>query len=185
MSRHPTLDIQDKSYTHRIASIVLKANWDDHDWAAIRKLSYSDWKHIMYMVCCALPGFSGLRSITLDWRVPDRCNFLQPTRQQWSPISPYFEYLQGSMPYILIEVLAWQRIPGSFSLRHRKILTTLQTYARHLQSLGTLQHIPVCLPNMRMPPHQWQPYPLRRRRNPFHRLPATSNRLPQRPIISP
>ena len=185
MSWQPTLDIQDKSYTHRITSIVLKANWDGHDWAAIRDLSWSDWKHTTHMVCCALPGFSGLRSITLDWRVPDPCDFLQPTGQQWSSISPSFEYLQASLPHILIEVLAWQRIPGSIPMQHREIRTTLQTYARHLQSLETLHHIPVFFSNTRMSYYQWSPFILHGLRNPFHRLPDTSNRVPQRPIISP
>lgn len=146
MSWQPTLDIQDKSYTHRITSIVLKANWDGYDWAAIRDLSWSDWKHITHMVCRALSEFSGLRSITLDWRVPDPCDFLQPTGEQWSSISPSFEYLQANMPHILIEVLAWQKIPGSIPMQHREIRTTLQTYARHLQSHETLQYIPVFFP---------------------------------------
>ena len=40
MSWHPTLDIQDKSYTHRIPSVALKANWDGYDWAPVRKFSW-------------------------------------------------------------------------------------------------------------------------------------------------
>ena len=185
MSWQPTLDIQDKSYTHRITNIVLKASWDGYDWTATRNFSWSNWKHITHMVCCALLGFSGLRRITLDWRVPNPCGFLQPTEQQWSSISPYFEHLQAILPHILIEVLAWQTIPGSIPLQYRKIRTTLQTYARHLQSLETLQHIPVSLSNIRMSHYQWPPYIFHGLTNPFYRLPDIFNRPPQRPSVSP
>ena len=183
ISWHSTLDIQDKSYTHRITNIVLKANWDCYDWAAIRNFSWSNWKHITHMVCCALLGFPSLQRITLDWRVPNPCGSLQQTGQQWSSISPYFEYLQANLPRLVIEVLAWQAIPGSIPLQYRKIRTTLQTYNRQLQSLETLQHIPVFLPSIRMSHYRWPP--LFGLRNPFYRSPDTSNRLPQRPIVSP
>ena len=185
---HPTLDIQDKSYTYSMTNIVLKANWDGYDWAAIRDFSWSNWKNVTLMVCRAFLRFFSLRRITLDWRVPHQCGFLKPTGQQRSLISPYFEYLQASLPRILVEVLAWQTIPGSIPLQYRKICTTLQTYARHLQSLGTLRHIPVFLPSttiIRMSHCRWTPYILHGLRNLFYRLPDTSNRLPQRPIALP
>ena len=148
-SWQPTLDIQDKSYIHRITNIVLKANWDGFDWTAIRNFSWSNWKHITHMVCRALLGFSGLRRITLDWRVPNPCGVLEPTGQQWSLISPNFEYLQVNLPHTGIEVLAWQTISGSIPSQHREIRTTMQAYARHFQSPETLCHIPVYLPNTR------------------------------------
>ena len=128
----PTLGIHDKSYTHKIMNIVLKANWDGCDWAAIRNFSWSDWKDTVPMVCRELLGFSNLRRLTLDWRIPNPCDFLQPTGKQWSSISRYFEELQAERPHILMEVLAWQTIPGSIPLQHREIRTTLETFTKHL-----------------------------------------------------
>ena len=87
---HPTLDIRDKSYTYSMTNIVLKANWDGYDWAAIRDFSWSNWKNVTLMVCGAFLRFFSLRRITLDWRVPHQCGFLKPTGQQRSLISPYF-----------------------------------------------------------------------------------------------
>ena len=48
-----------------------------------------------------------------------------------------------------------KKLPGSIPLQRRMIRTTLQTYARHLQSLETLRHIPVFLSNIRMSQYQF------------------------------
>ena len=137
----PTWNIQDKSYIHRITNIVLSANWDEYDWAHIRGFLWTDWEEITTMVCRELLGFSGLRKLTLDWRVPDPCDVLQPTARQWLSIAPHFERLQIRRPDIYMEVLAWQMIPGSVPLQHREIRRAFGDYTE------TLLHTPVFLPN--------------------------------------
>ena len=133
ISSTPTWNLQDKSYIHRIRNIVLKANWDGLDCAELWGFSWGNWEAVTWMVCQKLLGFSDLQTITLDWRVPDPCGALQPTKDQWLSISPYFERLQAECPDIGIEVLAWQLIPGSTPFRHQKIRRDIKDYTQELR----------------------------------------------------
>ena len=126
LSGYPTGEIQDKSYIHRIPNIMLKANWDCYDWAAIRGFFWKNWRDATSMVPRQLLGFSSLRRLTLHWRVPNPREYLQPTTQQWLSISPIFKRLQARRPNIRMEVLAWQMIPGSIPLEHLEIRTSLE-----------------------------------------------------------
>ena len=130
LSRNPTGQIEDKPYIRKIKNIVVKANWDEYGRKAIWGFQWRDWKNVTSMVCRELQRFSDLRRLTLDWRVPNPCDFLQPTRKQWLSISPYFEWLQASCPEIRMEVLAWQIIPGS---PPREICTSLESYSKVLR----------------------------------------------------
>lgn len=139
-----TPNIQDKSYIHRIKKIVIKANWDAFDWALIWRFSWTQWEAITLILCRELQGFSGLRRLTLDWRVlvPDPCEALQPTAHQWLSISPFFEELQGRRPDVCIEVLAWQMIPSSKSSKHQVIRKTFKEYAQELLQATEITQIP-------------------------------------------
>lgn len=124
---------QDKSYIPRIANIVLKANWDGYDWAKIQGSEWTEWKEVMSMVCDELPGFSGLRRLTLDWRGPNSCDALQPRMHQWLSITPYFQRLRARRPELVMEVLAWEVIPGSVPFKHRAVRTGFDVYFQNLQ----------------------------------------------------
>ena len=166
-----TLNIQDKSYIHRITNIVLKANWDAYDWARIRNFIWTDWRDVTFMVCRELRGFSGLRRLTLDWKVPDPCDILQPTKNQWLSISPCFEWLQRLRPDICMEVLAWEIIPWSVPSRYWEIRRGFGKYTQELlEATRRSQCTPVFLsqleysnrqerfyvfPNPIYPRHQW------------------------------
>ncbi|CAF9943186.1 MAG: hypothetical protein ALECFALPRED_010772 [Alectoria fallacina] len=113
--------IQDKTYIHRVKDIVLKANWEEHKRTDTRSFLWTIWEDITVMVCDELQGFSGLQRLTLDWRVPNPHEVLEPTKHQWLPVSPYFERLQAKRPDIRIEVLAWQIIPGIIPFKYREI----------------------------------------------------------------
>lgn len=141
----PWLDIpniQDKMYIHRIKNVVIKANWDKFDWAAIRRFSWIRWEAMTSIVCRELQGFSGLRRLTLDWRAPDPCEVLRPTARQWLSISRYFEELQARRPNICMEVLVWQMIPGSVPSEHQMIRKTLEKYAQELLQATEIPEIP-------------------------------------------
>lgn len=171
LSRFPTRVIQDKSYVHKRTNIVLKANWDQYDWAEIRSFSWTHWKDITLMVCREMEGFTGMRRLTLDWRVPDPCDGLQPTKCQWLSISPYFERLQASRPDICIKVLVWQIIPGSVTPRYQEIRKSFEEYTQELlRATKRPQHTPVSLLNPSYVSFQWPPI---------------SNRLSYRPVILP
>ena len=107
-----TWDLQDKSYIHRITNVLIKANWDEYDWSGIRGFKWTKWNDITFVVCRELLGFSNLRRLTLDWRVLDSCDVIQPTPYQWFEIFPYFEELRARRHGLRMEVLAWQMIPG-------------------------------------------------------------------------
>lgn len=146
-SEFSTWNLQDKSYIHRIKKIVLTANWNGLDWAEIRRFSWKNWEAITFMVCEELLGFSGLRKLTLDWRVPNPCGVLQPTEDQWLSISPYFERLQARRPDIGMEVLAWQINPWSIPFRHQKIRIDIKNYTQELvQTTQRPQFAPALLP---------------------------------------
>ena len=149
LSGYPSREIQDKSYIHKITNIVLKANWDCYDWAAIRRFLWTNWKDATSMVCRQLLGFSSLRRLTLDWRVPNPREYLQPTRQQWLSISPIFKRLQARRPNIRMEVLAWQMIPGSIPLEHLEIRTSLEAYTKEvLEARKRVQYTQTSLANV-------------------------------------
>ena len=150
LSESFTLNFQDKIYIHRITNIVLKANWDRYDWA--RSRTFTDWTDVTIMVCDELRGFSGLRRLTLDWKVPNPCDFLQPTKDQWLSIFPFFEWLQKLRPDICMEVLAWEVIPGSVPFRHREIRRSFGKYTQELlEATERLRHLPVLLSKLRYP----------------------------------
>ncbi len=169
-----TLNVQDKSYIHRITNIVLKADWERYDWARIRKFIWTDWRDVTFMVCSELQGFSGLRRLTLDWKVPDPCDVLQPTKDQWLSISPYFEWLQKTRPDICMEVLAWEIISWSVPFRYREIRRGFGKYTQELlEATERPQYTPEFLPKLeysnsqgrlfflphpRYPNHQWPRY---------------------------
>ena len=126
--------IQDKTYIHKIKNIVLKANWDEYNWTDIRNFLWTKWEEITLMVCRELQGFSGLQRLTLDWRVPNPCEFFEPIKFQWLSLSPYFERLQAKRPNICIEVLVWQIIPGSIPFQYRGICRLLGTTLESIHS---------------------------------------------------
>ena len=150
---NPTREIQDKIYIHNITNIMVKANWYEYDRAAIRRFSWRNWKKVTYMVCHELQGFSGLRRLTLDWRVPNPCDVLQPTIKQWLSISESFRLLQARRPKICMEVLAWQIIPGC---EPWQICTSLDSYTEALREAAEgLEHAPESFPGLRFSSHQW------------------------------
>ena len=151
LSWNPTRQIQDKTYIRNITNIVVKADWDGYDRAAIWGFPWRDWIEVTSVVCNELQGFSGLRRLTLDWRVPNPCDVLQPTRKQWLSISRYFERLQARCPKIRMEVLAWQILLGS---RPREICMSLESYAEVLREAAErLEHTPKFLPESRFSSH--------------------------------
>lgn len=152
----PTWNLQDKSYIHRIENIILTANWDGLDWAEIRRFSWTNWEDITAMVCDELLGFSGLRKLTLDWRVPNPCDVLQPTKNQWLSIFPSFELLQARRPEIRVEVLAWQQIPGSVPFKHQEIRRSFKSYTQE-ETTKRPRNAPVSVPTERYSSYQWPP----------------------------
>ena len=149
--------IQDKSYIHRIRNIVLTANWHEYDWGHIRRFIWADWKDITIMVCRELLLFSGLRRLTLDWRVPNPCDVLQPTAHQWLSIFPHFEILQTGRPDICIEMLAWQIIPWSVPVQYREIRRGFGEYTRELLRANErpTRYILVFVPSLGYWIYQW------------------------------
>ena len=183
LSGHLTLGIHDRSYSHRITSIELKANWHGCDRVAIRNFSWSNWNDITSLVCRELLGFSNLRRLTLDWRVPNPCEFLQPTPKQWLSISPYFEEVQAIHPHILVEVLAWQMTPGSIPSGFTEIRTSFETYAKKLKRLETIQCISIHLRNIRPLDYRWLPYVLPNQSDPRYSMPDFSYIIPDGPSL--
>lgn len=186
LSGYPTREIQDKSYIHRITNIVLKANWDCYDWATIRRFFWKNWRDATSMVCRQLLGFSSLRRLTLDWRVPNPREYLQPTTQQWLSISPIFKRLQARRPNIRMEVLAWQMIPGSIPLVHLEIRTSLEGYTKELlEARGRLQYTQISLANVGLSHYQWSPITTSRSEKCSYQPPPDSSRLPRQPFVHP
>ena len=182
LSGFPTRDIWDKICIHRITNIALKANWDEYDWADIRRFPWTIWKDITFLLCQELQGFSGLRRLTLDWKVPDPCEALQPTTYQWLSIFPYFDRLQARRPDICMEVLAWQMIPGSVPSQHRTIRTNLKKYAQELLPVTERpRYPPVPLPNVRYISGPRQPFVLPRSNYSSYQRPPNMTGLYQVP----
>lgn len=176
----PTPQIQDKSYIHRIRKVVLKANWDGYDWAHIRGFLWTNWEDITFMICRELLGFSGLQKLTLDWKVPNPYEVLQPTKYQWLSIAPYFERLLEKRPKMHMEVLAWQIIAGSVPSRHLEIRKPFQQYTKEL--LGPAQrprHTPICYRNAGYLSYQLPPTFPFEPRYPSFQWPSISSRLLQ------
>lgn len=179
LSGFPTPVIQNMSYIHRITNIVLKANWDGHDQADILGFLWTNWKDITTMVCDELQGFSGLRRLTLDWRIPNPCDVLQPTKDQWLSISPYFEILQVKRPDIRMEVLAWEMIPWSMPSRYWVIRRGYRSYTQELmKATERLRYTTVLCSNLGYSRYLWPPFVLPNLRHPSHQMPPTSTRLP-------
>lgn len=180
LSGWPNQQIQDNSYIHRIRTVAVKANWDEYDWAHLRESSWTNWEDITSMICRELLGFSGLRRLTLDWKVPNPHEALQPTKQQWLSISPYFERLLEKRPEMEIEVLAWQIIPGSLPSRHLEIRKPFKEYTQELlPTIQRPQHMALCHRNVEYPSYHLPPESLFEPRYSNFQWPSISSRLLQ------
>ncbi|KAM0804335.1 hypothetical protein BDR22DRAFT_594665 [Usnea florida] len=129
-----TWDLQDKSYMHRITNVLIKANWDEYDWSDIRRFKWTNWNDITFVVCRGLLGFSNLRRLTLDWRVPSSCDIIQPTPDQWFVIFPHFEELRARRHDLYMEVLAWQMIPG-LPFKQQEICRDFREFTRKMMQV--------------------------------------------------
>ena len=129
-----TWDLQDKSYIHRITNVLIKANWDEYDWSDIRGFKWTNWNDITFVVCRCLLGFSNLRRLTLDWRVPNSCDIIQPTPDQWFVIFPHFEELRARRHDLCMEVLAWQIIPG-LPFKRQEICRDFRKFTRKMMQV--------------------------------------------------
>ena len=177
LSGPSTQYIQDKNYIHRITNIALKANWDQYDWSMTQGFLWTHWDDITFKVCRELLGFTALKKLTLDWRVPYPCDVLQPTRNQWLSISPHFERLQARRPDIRMEVLAWQKLPGSVPFKHREIRRDFTGYTQDFQrDTGTPGDTPAFLPNQSV---------LSCPRSSSHQSSSISTRFLRRPVSHP
>ena len=134
LSSFGTWDLQDKSYIHRITNVLIKANWDEYDWSDIRGFKWTNWNDITFLVCRELLGFSSLRRLTLDWRVPSSCDVIQPTPYQWLVVFPYFEELWARRHGLCMEVLAWEMIPGLPSKR-QEICRDFREFTRRIMQV--------------------------------------------------